>query len=239
MTVANKKIGIILLLVAFALVSLLVIATNEGVPDDGDSSSFTETEQYFIDQVTTQTLERIDGQPIEGVEKSMYLQAFPGLQERDFAGVETLGDTNQADVQTSADATITDAGLTQLLENTADRLDLVIETPEDVDALLVTISQSTPSRDVDNATSSDSVDGSDEDAATSSVRDGAGDGDIAASCVASGGNWLSEYSECEYVSNSWCSDNDGVFQECASACRHNDAVEPCQPVCVAVCQLGQ
>lgn len=222
MEVANKKIGLILLLVVFALLSLFIIAMSEGVPDDNNGTNLTETERYFVDKITAQTLERIDAQPIEGLEKSMYMQAYPGLEEDDFTGVETLGDTNEANVQTSADAMITNRGLATLLENTAHRLDLAVESEADIDALLVTISRD-PSidenRDI-NATSSAS-------------------GDLATSCEAAGGNWLAEYDECEYISSSWCSENEGTFAECTSACRHDPEAEICTMQCVPVCQLNQ
>lgn len=231
MTVANKKISIILLLVAFALVSLLVIAMSKGVPDDSEANSLTETEQYFINQVAMQTYERIDSQPIEGIEKSMYLQAYPGLEDDDFTDVETLGDTNQADVQTTADASITNAGLAKLLENVADRLDLATESPDDIDALLVTISQSTSGSDADTATSSVPTSEGNEEAATSSV----GDDDIADSCIAAGGDWLGEHNECEYASQDWCADAGGDFDDCTSACRNDPDAEICTMQCVPVC----
>lgn len=224
MTVANKKISIILLLVAFALVSLLVIATNKGVPDDSESTNFTEIEQYFIEQITAQTLDRIEFQPIEGLEKSMYLEAYPGLRSSDFVDVEILGDTNPGDVKTSADAMVTDRGLVTLMDNISDRLGVAVEAPGDIDALLVTVSQSTSAQNTNTATSSVPFD--DE------------GGDIAASCISSGGNWIAEYGECEHASQEWCADAGGEFDACTSACRNDSDAEICTMQCVPVCAFA-
>lgn len=225
MNMANKKIGIILLLVIFALLSLVIIATNEEVSRD-DARDFTQVEQYFIDQITSRALERSDGQPIDGLERSMYVEAFPGLQEDDFMDVETFGDTDQFGAPASPDAVITNRGLAQLLENTADRLQIVIESEEDIDALLVTVSREQP------------VDDAADDTEPTATQDGnVASDDLASSCEAAGGNWLEEQAECEYMSQRWCAQAGGDYQECMSACRHDTDAEICTMQCVPVCQL--
>ncbi|MBD3269898.1 hypothetical protein GF376_00030 [Candidatus Peregrinibacteria bacterium] len=56
-------------------------------------------------------------------------------------------------------------------------------------------------------------------------------------CEAEGGTWLEEFNECESVSESWCSQNSGNFNDCASACRHDESAEICIEVCVPVCSF--
>jgi len=56
-------------------------------------------------------------------------------------------------------------------------------------------------------------------------------------CVSNLGNWLEDFSECEYVSEDWCLENNGVFNECESACRHDDEADFCIEMCVPVCQF--
>jgi len=60
---------------------------------------------------------------------------------------------------------------------------------------------------------------------------------LAESCVENNGNWLEDFSECELISEEWCLDNGGVFNECESACRHDDEADFCVEVCVPVCSL--
>lgn len=58
------------------------------------------------------------------------------------------------------------------------------------------------------------------------------------SCEENGGNWLSNYAECEGISQETCESLNGEFQECASACRHNqDPERICTLQCVLVCQF--
>jgi hypothetical protein len=54
-------------------------------------------------------------------------------------------------------------------------------------------------------------------------------------CELAGGIWLEQYNECEYISKSLCEKYDGVFDECASACRNDPDAEICTMQCVQVC----
>lgn len=56
-------------------------------------------------------------------------------------------------------------------------------------------------------------------------------------CVNNSGKWIKEYNECEYIKKDWCKERGGVFDECASACRHNKESQMCIMVCVPVCRL--
>lgn len=231
MTDTNKTIGIVLMILGLAVILLLVLPLDNS-SDKAATADRDEVEDYFIDTIKEQTLERINGQPIEGLEQSMYMSAYPGLQESDFENVETLGDTNEADVRTSADAMITDAGLVTLLENVSDRLDLEVDSIARVDALLVTLSSSTEGPP---AAGDPAADAGDSDTSDNDGDDGSSG--VAQACSDAGGTWLAEHNECEYVSAEWCSQYNGTFQECASACRHDPEADVCTMQCVPVCQL--
>lgn len=63
--------------------------------------------------------------------------------------------------------------------------------------------------------------------------------DLATSCQSAGGNWIEQYQECEMINNDWCKENNGTFNECASACRHDLEAEICTLQCVFVCEFNQ
>jgi len=218
----NKKITIILALVILAVISLLYVAAQYEAPEAEVSLEI--TEQYFVDGIQGQALNRLDAHPIEGLEQSMYILTHPGLVANDFRDVQTYGDLNNAEVQTTADDTVTINGLVQLLENTADRLQVPTETTNDIDSLLVLLSQDQSTTPVNTSSSSESV-------------IGANTNHLTKSCVAAGGTWLAEHLECEYISQEWCSEQSGNFQECSSACRHQPDAQICTMQCVPVCQL--
>ncbi|MGM5488200.1 MAG: putative hemolysin [Nanobdellota archaeon] len=54
-------------------------------------------------------------------------------------------------------------------------------------------------------------------------------------CKDNGGKWLEEFNECEGLSEEVCEANDGSFNNCASACRHDPDAEMCTTQCVMVC----
>jgi peptidoglycan-N-acetylglucosamine deacetylase len=60
-------------------------------------------------------------------------------------------------------------------------------------------------------------------------------------CVSHEGTWIVEHRECEYIPKGTCEEAGGVFQECASACRHEEAEEgvpmACTMQCVQVCEF--
>lgn len=59
----------------------------------------------------------------------------------------------------------------------------------------------------------------------------------ATACAAANGKWLADVKECEYVSKEWCDQQEGVFEECGSACRHNPDAEICTKQCVIFCKF--
>ena len=51
------------------------------------------------------------------------------------------------------------------------------------------------------------------------------------------GKWISEFSECENIPKERCELQNGTFQNCESACRHEDEDIACTEQCVAVCEF--
>lgn len=135
-------IGIIIGLIIYR--NIHVIKTPEpSVPED--------TLKYFTEQAQASVRDKV-GQPIEGYEPFMFLQAYPGLKEQDFNGVQTILGVwefknnelvyRETSMQMhSAARAITQEGMQTLLDNVATRLNMQIETRADVDNLLDKISK--------------------------------------------------------------------------------------------------
>ncbi|MCV0373415.1 MAG: hypothetical protein K5793_07680 [Nitrosarchaeum sp.] len=60
--------------------------------------------------------------------------------------------------------------------------------------------------------------------------------DAQSQCKKHGGKWLSEFNECESISEGQCLEMKGTFNECESACRHDNS-DVCTLQCVQVCQI--
>jgi hypothetical protein len=56
-------------------------------------------------------------------------------------------------------------------------------------------------------------------------------------CELLGGKYLDEFDECEGISQEQCAELGGVFNECASACRHDPNARFCTMQCVQVCSF--
>jgi hypothetical protein len=118
-------------LLLFILIGAGVYVSSQPgeVPDNGSEYSISEKAvQEFTDKMREGTIARV-GQPIEGFEPFMFMQAFPGLMAQDFDGVDALiglyryqdgevvYDLN-GEVEThSAARAISDEGMRQLLSN--------------------------------------------------------------------------------------------------------------------------
>jgi len=57
-------------------------------------------------------------------------------------------------------------------------------------------------------------------------------------CESHAGTWVSEYKECLGVDEAVCKSIGGVFDACASACRHDPKAEMCTMQCVQICTLN-
>ncbi len=107
--------------------------SNGEVPESGDNGFSAEVVDEFITRMRAETVERV-GQPIEGFEPSMFMQAFPGLIASDFADVDALiglyryqdgqvmYDLNGEPELHSAARAISDEGMAQLLANVSARI---------------------------------------------------------------------------------------------------------------------
>jgi len=56
-------------------------------------------------------------------------------------------------------------------------------------------------------------------------------------CFDYNGKWLADYNECEGMEKSVCEEKGGIFEECASPCRHEPEKTVCIQTCVTVCKF--
>ena len=56
-------------------------------------------------------------------------------------------------------------------------------------------------------------------------------------CKNVGGKWIAEHQECEGMSRENCDNFDGLFDACASPCRHDSSAQMCIQSCVLVCSF--
>jgi hypothetical protein len=122
---------------------------GNGAPDGGDDvSEPTGVVAYFQERMIALGVEEIDGQPIEGFDAQLLMDAFPGLSAADFNGVRTFEGhyefrsgsltfvRDQAQPVSSAERTISGEGYATLMANTATRLDILIDDRASVDELV-------------------------------------------------------------------------------------------------------
>lgn len=57
-------------------------------------------------------------------------------------------------------------------------------------------------------------------------------------CTMDNGEWDEEHQECLGVNEESCQAMGGMFNECASACRHNPEAQMCTMQCVVVCSFN-
>ncbi|PIR89316.1 MAG: hypothetical protein COU07_00240 [Candidatus Harrisonbacteria bacterium CG10_big_fil_rev_8_21_14_0_10_40_38] len=117
------------------------------------NSSKSDQSAFFKDELIKSGLERF-GQPIEGFNAFIYLEAFPGFEEVDFDGVETLEgkmtfkdgtltfERTADNPITSAESMISDEGYTTLMKNFSERIGVNVETEADVATLLEKLHES-------------------------------------------------------------------------------------------------
>lgn len=56
-------------------------------------------------------------------------------------------------------------------------------------------------------------------------------------CISNKGTWLPEFNECEHIQPEICKSMGGIFDECASVCRHQQGERVCTLQCVGVCTV--
>lgn len=58
-------------------------------------------------------------------------------------------------------------------------------------------------------------------------------------CEIYGGKWIVEFNECEGLRYTQCEELGGIFDDCASACRHNpDPQAVCIQMCIPLCTFN-
>ena len=163
------KIGLsVLALIGIAIVAGFIVSTKDidiSVPFDlpditpndepdekpditpTDKPNSEELAKHFENEMVTLGVRRV-GQPIEGFNAFMLLQAFPGLLEEDFEGVESFEGVYEFTESellyirtkdqpvTSAEDTVSEAGYGTLLRNVAHRLGVIVESEEHVEDIV-------------------------------------------------------------------------------------------------------
>lgn len=150
---------ILLVIIFFGLFALVLGVMKSGLPDFGGELNIggivpgvitDEAADIFRTQMFEETRTRV-GQPIEGYEPFMLMQAFPNLIKQDFHGVEALLGVYQykeSDLvfildrsmpEHSAARAISEKGMTTLLKNVSTRLTLPAKNATDVESILVAL----------------------------------------------------------------------------------------------------
>lgn len=141
------KNTIITIAIVLIVLVVIIIGVGAGAKDASDETAVAE---YFKGRVTTVAVEKM-GQPIEGFDAGLLMDAYPGLETEDFDGVQTLEGHYEVengemsfvrDVEqpiSSAERAVSSAGYRTLLRNVSLRLDMDPETERDVDELIKAI----------------------------------------------------------------------------------------------------
>lgn len=123
----------------------LILAVIAGFVYLGSSQS--DYSGIFREELQRAGVERV-GHPIEGFNAFIYLEAFPGFEESDFDGVQSLEGIYQLDGEkleyvrtagnlvTSAESTLSEEGYSTLLENFSKRVGIEVVSEEDIATLL-------------------------------------------------------------------------------------------------------
>lgn len=63
--------------------------------------------------------------------------------------------------------------------------------------------------------------------------------DLPATCSGLNGTWIEDSKECEGITAQDCTELNGVFDDCASACRNDPIAQACTLQCVPVCKFNK
>lgn len=143
----NKALSIaVVVLVIGGFAVLLSQAQPADVPEGETYSE--ELVEYFQNQMWQVATDKSGAMPIEGYDAQLLMGAYPELVKEDFDGVESFegiyeikdGELTWSRVDsemiTSAERTISTEGYGTLLANLSERLNIMIGTESDVDALI-------------------------------------------------------------------------------------------------------
>ncbi len=115
--------------------------------EDSEKNPQNDISLFFSEELQRAGVERV-GQPIEGFSAFIYLEAFPGFEESDFDGVESLEGIYEVkdgkleykrtagNMVTSAEDMISEEGYATLLENFSKRVGVEVQTEGDIATLL-------------------------------------------------------------------------------------------------------
>ena len=134
------KKEIILIIVGVAIiVGGFYLFTNSDTPKDYSG--------FFMQELARVGVESM-GQPVGGFDAFMFMQGFLGFEEEDFNGVQSLEGVyvfndsllaykrTAGNLVTSAEQTISEKGYRTLLENVLGRLNVSVESEEDIEHLI-------------------------------------------------------------------------------------------------------
>lgn len=154
----KKKIWIVfLLVVVIVIVVLFLLGLKYHHPNRSgfvDASTSSPISLYFRDQLKKLAVEDV-GQPVDsGFNSQLLMEAFPGIETNDFSGVQTFGGQYQIEnnkpvfvpntnkVHSTADQMITKRGYATLLSNITARLDVTVNSNDDIDSLIAELDTS-------------------------------------------------------------------------------------------------
>ncbi len=155
---------------------------------DPDTDSIPALSRSFEREVSARAVEAV-GQPIEGFDAELLLQAFPGLEEADLAGVETEAgvysytdgelsfEHSEGEPRSTAERTVSLPGYRTLLQNLSRRLEIEVRGSEDISRIMEALESPSSSSD------------------SSSNGGSAGEIDSFADCVAAGYPVMESYPE--------------------------------------------
>jgi len=139
------KAGVYIVVIIAILIGAGFYLFYDGAPENQEII-FTPQTESFIRIIEAKTVEKV-GQPIEGFEPSMFMQAFPGILPVDFNSVETQQGVYQVSngaiafvltdsgPEHSAARAITPRGVSILLQNISNRLGIASDTDEGIEAI--------------------------------------------------------------------------------------------------------
>ncbi len=123
------------------------IVLDEISGEDPEEDPGNDISKFFSEELQRAGVERV-GMPIEGFSAFIYLEAFPGFEESDFDGVQSLEGIYKVEgeklvyvrtagnVVTSAEETLSEEGYITLLENFSKRVGIEVASEDDIAALL-------------------------------------------------------------------------------------------------------
>ncbi|MDP2629560.1 MAG: carboxypeptidase-like regulatory domain-containing protein [Candidatus Harrisonbacteria bacterium] len=211
---------IILIIAALAITGFVINRDQPKVFDDSELA------QYFALRMREEGVSRI-GQPIEGFDAELWMRAFSQLRPEDFDGVDALQgeyefedgilefkQSNTMPIHSAAQM-ISEEGMAELLHNLATRMEVKVESREDVELIISALGP--PQAGVGPP-------GTDPDQDNGIVQSNFGTKIV----YGSDASQLSRY-------RADCRQRNGVFNECGSPCAPD--AEVCITVCAYTCEI--